>query len=336
MSVQTNPTTSGSAYTQATSGGIPLTGSYGTLTLKSDGSYTYKLNPTSTSVTGNQEVFTYKLVQADGDFDTATLTINLGASAYTAPTAVTGATAGADTITGTNGNDLIQGLAGNDILGGNAGSDHIEGGGGNDVITGGAGIDFLIGGSGADTFKYTSFSEIVTGEKIADFSSLDGDKVDFGALLASATALENRITINPTDGASSHDVLSMTVGGTTYILDVNNVNPNSAVAGGTYIELDSEKLLGDATGSTKNSWTDVVDITSATGFQGTTGVASITGDGWTVKVLDAGITYTQTQSASEITFKNGANAASNVHVEITTSDGVVHDVANVDKIQWHG
>ncbi|MEZ2416481.1 cadherin-like domain-containing protein [Luteibacter sp. RCC_6_2] len=64
--------------------GSPLGGSYGTLTLNADGSYSYALdndNPAVNALKDGQtltETFTYVITDADGDSSTATLTITIG------------------------------------------------------------------------------------------------------------------------------------------------------------------------------------------------------------------------------------------------------------------
>ena len=56
--------------------GAAITGQYGTLTLKADGSYSYVARPNS--ITSNvQDVFSYTVTDADGDTATTTLTINV-------------------------------------------------------------------------------------------------------------------------------------------------------------------------------------------------------------------------------------------------------------------
>ncbi|WP_244982952.1 Ig-like domain-containing protein [Comamonas aquatica] len=61
--------------------GKPIAGTYGTLTLNADGSYTYHANPSLTrgeALSGNaQDVFTYVVRDRDGDMKSATLTINV-------------------------------------------------------------------------------------------------------------------------------------------------------------------------------------------------------------------------------------------------------------------
>ena len=229
-----------------------------------------------------------------------------------------------------------------DVITGGSGADTISGGGGADIITGGGGADTLTGGAGADTFKYAAITDLTTTpatvEKIADFNSADGDKVDFGALLSTATSLVNTMKIDPTDGNSTHDSIAITIGGATYLMDVNNANINAGVSGTHYAEVDSQALLGNPATGTQASWTDIVDVKSATGFLGDTGTASITGDGWTLKVIDAGVTHQESTINGTQTvefFKNGVKTT-DVNVQITTSDGNVHDVSHADKITWHG
>ena len=225
---------------------------------------------------------------------------------------------------------------------GSGANDIITGGSGADTIFGGAGADILTGGAGADTFKYAAITDLTTTaasvEKITDFNSGEGDKVDFGALLASATSLSNTMKIDATDGSSTHDLVSITIGASTYLIDVNNANAGAGISGSHYTEIDSQALLGNPAAGTQASWTDVVDVKSATGFLGDTASHSITGDGWTLKVLDAGVTHQESTINGTQTvefFKNGAKV-SDVNVQITTSDGVVHDVNHADKITWHG
>ncbi len=63
--------------------GAPLAGAYGTLTLNSDGSYSYALNNAAQPVQGLSagetltEIFTYSITDGDGDPATATLTITI-------------------------------------------------------------------------------------------------------------------------------------------------------------------------------------------------------------------------------------------------------------------
>jgi len=59
------------------SGDIVIAGSNGTLTMHSDGTYTYLANQGSVPPAGATETFTYTITDGDGDTATATLTINV-------------------------------------------------------------------------------------------------------------------------------------------------------------------------------------------------------------------------------------------------------------------
>lgn len=92
-------------------------------------------------------------------------------------------------IDGGTSNDTINGGAGSDTIYGNSGQDTIYGNEGNDLIIGGPGSDILSGGLGADTFKWNLYDKGFTidlpnaTDIIADFSILQGDKLDIKDLL---------------------------------------------------------------------------------------------------------------------------------------------------------
>uniref|UniRef100_UPI00254C2F1E VCBS domain-containing protein n=1 Tax=Cobetia amphilecti TaxID=1055104 RepID=UPI00254C2F1E len=73
----------------ADGGSATVTGDYGTLTLNSDGSYTYVLDTTKTQTLAEgesaEDVFTYVLEDSDGDYSSTTLTINITGSADAVP-----------------------------------------------------------------------------------------------------------------------------------------------------------------------------------------------------------------------------------------------------------
>ncbi|WP_419808081.1 M10 family metallopeptidase [Sphingomonas sp.] len=92
-------------------------------------------------------------------------------------------------VIGSKFNDTLYGDGGSNVLEGRAGEDVIRGGAGNDTIIGGAGRDAMAGGAGADRFVFLSiddFAPVVTGfaygDKIEDFSSAEGDKIDLSAI----------------------------------------------------------------------------------------------------------------------------------------------------------
>jgi serralysin len=95
---------------------------------------------------------------------------------------------GIASIDGGSGDDTIVGSIGNDVILGGAGNDSLSGGVGDDTLTGGAGSDQLSGGAGADLFIYsvTADSKGVNIDTIADFQSLQGDRVDLSAIDANS------------------------------------------------------------------------------------------------------------------------------------------------------
>ena len=77
---------------------------------------------------------------------------------------------------------------------GEAGSDTLSGDGGNDKLWGGLGRDFLNGGGGADQFIFTEIdsSNPRNPDDIADFSTADDDRIDFGAIDADTRRFGNQ------------------------------------------------------------------------------------------------------------------------------------------------
>ncbi len=117
----------------------------------------------------------------------------------------------ANMLTGGAGDDTINGNGGDDVLDGSTGSDILIGGGGNDVLNGGmfGGIagerDTLTGGAGADRFVFDSVSASAFAafpaqpDRITDFSTIDGDKLDVHGVFAPGTV--GSFTPNGRDGA---------------------------------------------------------------------------------------------------------------------------------------
>ncbi|TAL40169.1 MAG: tandem-95 repeat protein [Alphaproteobacteria bacterium] len=91
---------------------------------------------------------------------------------------------GDDTLTGGGAADLLQGGDNNDTVFGNGGADTIDGGVGDDIMFGQGGADTLTGGLGADTFAFQAASAYGSVDKINDFSTGDGDRLDISDLLA--------------------------------------------------------------------------------------------------------------------------------------------------------
>lgn len=131
---------------------------------------------------------------------------------------------GNDTLDGGSGNDLIYGGAGADSLLGGTGSDRISGGSSADRIIGGAGRDVLWGGSGADRFVFGAASDSGTGvttrDSIADFSRVQGDKIDLSAIDAVPGGINQAFKLDAGGGFAVGE-LRIVVSGVDRIVQVN-------------------------------------------------------------------------------------------------------------------
>jgi Ca2+-binding RTX toxin-like protein len=103
--------------------------------------------------------------------------------------------AGSDTLFAGSGNDDLYGEDGDDVLHGELSNDSIYGGAGNDAIYGGSGLDNMRGEDGADIF-YFAPGDIPSAissnsDRIFDFSSVQGDKIDLAAIDAIVGGSDN-------------------------------------------------------------------------------------------------------------------------------------------------
>ena len=105
--------------------------------------------------------------------------------------------AGDDYIQGNAGTDTLNGGAGNDRLDGNNGNDILRGGDGEDILIGSWGVDTMTGGAGADRFIFTAGHTgkfTTTADTILDFSSAEGDVIDFSQIDAVAGGGDDAFT----------------------------------------------------------------------------------------------------------------------------------------------
>jgi Ca2+-binding RTX toxin-like protein len=91
--------------------------------------------------------------------------------------------------------DTLSGNAAANSLNGGAGNDTLSGGQGNDTLTGGTGVDHLQGGGGADRFDFNAVAESgplnADPDRVVDFSSADGDRIDLAGIDAIASTGAN-------------------------------------------------------------------------------------------------------------------------------------------------
>lgn len=127
--------------------------------------------------------------------------------------------AGHDSLYGGDGADLLYGGAGNDIFEGDGGNDTLYGEAGADFLYGGTGQDLMLGGGDADTFVFRfgdTGSTIATADRIRDFSSAQGDKLDVSNYSA-ASFIGSAAFSN-----SAGEVRAQLIGGNTYVMGDQN------------------------------------------------------------------------------------------------------------------
>lgn len=170
--------------------GTVLTGTYGSLLVKADGSYTYTLNSGLTNaVVGHTDVFTYQLTHPNGTSDTSTLTIDLNAAGSSVAAVAHVAALGVvheSNLLAVHTTDasalVIHGTAGNDTLdGSHGGAITLSGGAGNDTliivdqkfasVEGGTGTDTLLWAGGDASIDLGNLAARVHNIEVIDLNS---------------------------------------------------------------------------------------------------------------------------------------------------------------------
>ena len=119
--------------------------------------------------------------------------------------------------TGNAGANNLQGNAGDNLLSGLGGVDTINGGDGDDIIVGGLGNDLLRGGTGADTFRVAhAFGGVLETDQIYDFSTAEGDILDFSGAYSGTLDQVDRFTRH-----AGEMTLTFAAGITTVRLDID-------------------------------------------------------------------------------------------------------------------
>jgi VCBS repeat-containing protein len=174
--------------------GKAVQGTYGTLTMKGDGSYSYVATTKPGSLPSKtiaQDHFTYTVSDGNGGLKTETLTVTVYEKGQTY-------------IRGTDAGNALTGGKGSDVLDGGNGNDTLSGGNGADVLLGGLGDDLMTGGLGADTFVFNAaFGKDTISDFQAGLDRLQFDKglfTDLADLLESASQIGNDVLIDAGGG----------------------------------------------------------------------------------------------------------------------------------------
>jgi VCBS repeat-containing protein len=162
--------------------GQAVAGTFGLLTLNTDGSYDYVANQ------GNllphivaQDSFIYTASDGHGGISTATLTVTI-------------TNRGAVYLRGTDGNNMLTAGNGPTVLDGGNGNDTLKGGINADALIGGHGNDTMTGGGGSDTFVFAAnFGE----DLMTDFKpNIDNIQFDH-SLFANFADVQTHATSDP-------------------------------------------------------------------------------------------------------------------------------------------
>ncbi|MBU3626746.1 hypothetical protein ICN48_10935 [Polynucleobacter sp. JS-Safj-400b-B2] len=257
----------------------------------------------------------------------------------------------ADSLTVNNGGTVVLNTAGYtvDLSGASTGTvgytvvDTNTNGSGATLVAGG-GNDTFVGGSGADTLKYTTWSQLYSGntgytDNFANFHAGQGDHVDLSGVLSGADKLSATISIDGNGVAASQTILNIEHAGSSWA---------AVVAAGQEVGI-PDLMWNTASGVSSStalhgaSWTDIVDVTGASStHSGPSGVSAINGASianssvdaagdWTIQIKSG--TATMDAANKQITF---SSAHTGNEVVITDHAGNTHDITNVDKITWHG
>ncbi|ACV67860.1 beta strand repeat-containing protein [Desulfohalobium retbaense] len=208
---------------QSANVGTTVDGDFGSLTLNSDGTYTYTLDTDITAA--GQDSFTYTISDGYGGLSSATLTFNVNGFIPTGSGSV---------ITGDENDNILTGTVNNDILFGDEG---------NDSLTGDDGADTFVysadGGEGQDTILDFNPGEDII--RLTDVLDSDTDGLpDLNELAGSAQ--EVSVAVNGSD-------VTLTIAGTngnmdsTVTLDGINSGAYDSYDGGTLQDLIDNDLI---------------------------------------------------------------------------------------------
>jgi len=215
--------------------GTTIAGTYGSLLVHADGSYTYTLNAGLTDAAiGHSDVFTYELTHPNGTTDISTLTIDLTQAGATASTFSALALVSDETSTATTtaaaastSTEVLQGTDGNDTLDAiHGGAVTIIGGAGNDTmivhdqnfasVDGGTGTDTLMWDGGDATIDLGTLASRIHNIEILDLNSTSAVALtlNLADMLAVIESGDSKLIIKGNSQDSVHMTDTWTASGT--------------------------------------------------------------------------------------------------------------------------
>lgn len=218
--------------------GVTIAGTYGSLLVHADGSYTYTLNANQPStVIGKTDVFTYELTHPSGATDTANLTVSLNAASSATTTSFARVASvetdtSHDTSVAASGSEhLVDGTSGNDVLdGAQGGSLTFEGHAGNDQIViydqsfasidGGTGVDTVKWNGGDADIDLSNLASRINNIEIIDLNTTS--KVNLTLSLEDLLSVTDASTDKLLIQGDSHDTVHMTGNWTAGPVQVDN------------------------------------------------------------------------------------------------------------------
>jgi Ca2+-binding RTX toxin-like protein len=131
--------------------------------------------------------------------------------------------------------DTLTGDTNSNVIDGNAGNDNLIGGAGQDTLIGGLGIDVLTGGLDGDIFDFNLDGLDTSFDRITDFSTTQGDKIDLKDLLVGFDAVTSAIT----------DFVEFTTSGANTVIKVDRDGTGTTYGWQQMAQLDNATGLTD-------------------------------------------------------------------------------------------
>ncbi|MFO1035818.1 MAG: calcium-binding protein [Geminicoccaceae bacterium] len=173
------------------------------------------------------------------------VTVNLAKGTGSGGDAEGDTLSGIENLHGSEHTDYLTGNGYDNALFGHAGNDVLKGGGGADLLSGDSGKDEIWGGGGADRFVFhpgESGDTKAAADRIADFSHLQGDKIDLSGFATSGLPYPGYWSftfIGSKSFSGEHQVRAVVENGNTYV----GLNETGTSGAEEWIRLDGVHTL---------------------------------------------------------------------------------------------